>query len=309
MVLSGKRNERLQQYREELSRKYATISTWRLWWLDYESKEPGMEKLLNDERVLAKIAGEEPVRVKDLSRAIKAKFHHGVESAIEMKKVNKMKREVLDEVITKRLFHKEALLRGFDKTEEYQRSVKEKEDAMLFGAFVKKAIAPSAKISDEDVRSYYNEHRGEFTSPAKVKLDSLVFDKLRDAESALDKLKKGADYSWIKANAEGQADSSDNSVEALLTFSNTMMTITRLPSDMQKALTGAKPGEFRLSAGPDGDYYILSVLGVVPARQQSIEEVMATITPIVFSNKLNQTINEWAEKLKESYPVKVYLQQ
>lgn len=304
-VLASKKNEAIRKYRGGLVRKYVTIDTKLVRALDYESKKPGFEKLLEDRRVLAKIAGEEPVSVSDVSGAIKEKFFHGVETAIREKKMNKIKQEILDGIISKRLFQKEALLQGIDRTKRYQKIVRDKEESLLFGLFIQKVVSANVKFNDEELKAYYQDHVADYTYPGMVKLDGLVFDKLRDAESALDKLKKDADFTWIKANAEGQTD---KDAEDVYIVGESVLMLKTLPEDMQKALTGAKPGDFRLATGTDGRYYLLSVLEVIPARQRPLEEVAQPVAEKVFEFKLNQAVEEWCGKLRKAADVNIYLQ-
>ena len=306
LTLSAKKNQLLRKTQEELSRKYVTLDKKLDKSLDYDAKKPGMAKLLEDARVLVKIKGEEPILVKDVSRAVNEKFFHGLESAMERKQVSKVKQEVLDDMIGRRVIRKEALLRGIDKTKRYQKLVKEKEETTLFGSFVNKVVVPNVKIGDEDITKYYNEHVADYSYPEMMRLNALVFDKLRDAESALAKLKKGADYTWVKTNAEGLTD---KDTENLLNFGENLLMVPSLSADVRQALTGAKPGDFRLATGPDGRFYILSVLEVTPARRQSLEEVTMAIAQKVFNVKLERSLEDWAEKLKQEARVEIFLVQ
>jgi hypothetical protein len=306
LTLSAKKNQLLHKTREKLSRKYVTLDKKLNKSLDYDAKKPGMAKLLEDDRILVKIKGEEPILVKDVSRAVNEKFFHGLESAMERKQVSKVKQEVLDEMIGRRVIRKEALLQGIDKTKRYQKLVKEKEETILFGSFVNKVVAPGVKIGDEDIAAYYNKHLADYSYPEMMRLKGLAFDKLRDAESALAKLKKGADWAWVKTNAEGLTD---KDAENLLIFDENLLMVTSLSDDVKQALTGAKPGDFRLATGPDGRFYILSVLEVTPSRRQSIEEVSMVVAQTVFNAKLEQSLEEWAAKLKQEARVEIYLVQ
>jgi CRISPR/Cas system CMR-associated protein Cmr5 small subunit len=227
-----------------------------------------------------------------------------VEKAMQEKRVNKLKKSALDSIIGKRVFRKEALLRGLDKTPQYQRQVKEREDSVLFGMFVQKVVARNVKLGDEDIKTYYNDHLADYEYPSMVRLNGLAFDKLPDAESALEKLKKGADYAWIKENAAGQTD---KDADNLLVFDGVLI-LTKLPQDVQKSLSGAKAGDHRLAAGPDGRFYVLSVQDVIPARTQTIEEATATIVKTVFKSKLDKSLKEWEEQLRQTADIEIYLQ-
>jgi hypothetical protein len=304
LLLSQKRDRIIKKHQDALYKKYVKLDEKLLQAINYDSPKPGMAKLVEDNRVLAKIAGEKPVTVKELSVIIRDKFFHGVEKAMQEKRVNKLKKSALDSIIGKRVFRKEALLRGLDKTPQYQRQVKEREDSVLFGMFVQKVVARNVKLGDEDIKTYYNDHLADYEYPSMVRLNGLAFDKLPDAESALEKLKKGADYAWIKENAAGQTD---KDADNLLVFDGVLI-LTKLPQDVQKSLSGAKAGDHRLAAGPDGRFYVLSVQDVIPARTQTIEEATATIVKTVFKSKLDKSLKEWEEQLRQTADIEIYLQ-
>ncbi len=306
-VLAGKKNTLLRKTRDELARKYVVLDRKLDKSLDYDSKKPGMDALLKDERVLVKITGEDPILVKDLSRTVNEKFFHGIETAQRNKEVNKVKNDVLDDMIGRRVVKKEALLRGLDKTRRYKKLIADKEANTLFGMFVQKVIVPGVKIGDEDIKAYYNEHIAEYTYPEMMRLSGMAFDKLGDAEAAIAKLKKGADYAWVRDNAEGLTG---KDAEDLLTFGEEdTLSVTGLPAGLQKALTGARQGDFRLATGPDNRYYVLSVLEVTPARKQPLEEATMTIAQQVFNTKLERSLDEWTGKLRKEARVDVYLMQ
>lgn len=303
-VLAAKKKQKLQAFQMELARKYMTVNKKLLDAVDYEAPQPGMAKLLEDQRVIAAIRGEEPILVKDLSRAIQETFFHGMEKAAKEKRINKMKRDMLYSLAFKKLMHKEALLRGLDRSKPYREQFDRKEESVLFGVFIQKVIAPRSTFGDDDLKAYYRDHVSEYTYPAMVKLDGIAFDTVRDAETALDKLKRDADLVWIKKNAEGLSDPAN---EDLLSFGDNPVLVSSLPAALQQALSGSRPGEYRLATTSGGRSYILLVEEEIPARQQPIEEVVQVVAENVLRTKLNAATEEWIGKLRNAADITVYL--
>ncbi|HYA94032.1 MAG TPA: peptidyl-prolyl cis-trans isomerase [Thermodesulfobacteriota bacterium] len=293
-----------KEYNDALMKKYVKVHKETLDGLDYESKEPGFQKLLEDQRVVAEIEGERPITVAELTEALGQQFYHGIERAIESKRLNEKKMLVLEEILYKRILRKEALRLGIDKTEAYKSKVKEYENSVIFGAFVQKAIVPDVKVTEEESKAYYNKHIGEYTFPEMMKIRSLVFVKRNAAERAIEKLRNGTELQWLMENAEGQVD---KNTPDLLTFDGKSLTVRDLPEGVRKVLSGAKPGDFRLYASPEGYFYILSIEDVVPAKPQSFEEAKKAVANKVFSEKLNKAVEAWADKLRAASDVKVYM--
>jgi len=303
-ALNWKRVEALNGFRETLIKKYVKVHQNIVNRLDYEAKEPGFEALFKDKRVVAEIKGENPITVGELSEYIKQQFYHGVGQAAESKRLNSKKIPLLQEMLEKRVLRKEALRLSLDRTEAYKNKVKEYEYSVIFGAFIKKVVDPDIKIMEGELKAYYKEHINEYTYPEMMKIDSLVFAKRDDAEESIEKLRKGTEFQWLSANAEGQVD---KNTKGLLAFGGKLLTTKNFPEGVQKVVSGAKPGDFNLYASPEGHFYILFIQGVIPARPQPYEEAREDVGKKIFNEKVNKAIEDWADKLRAVSDVKVYL--
>ncbi len=299
-----KKEQVLRKYNDALIKKYAKVHKETLGSLDYESKEPGFQKLLEDKRVVAEIKGEKPITVSELTDYLRQQFYHGVERAIESKNLNERKVSILEEMLHKRVFRKEALRLAIDKTGVYNNKVKEYENSVIFGAFVQKVIVPDVKLNEEEIKTYYDEHIGEYTFPEMMKIHSLAFVKRNDAEDAIEKLRNGTEFEWLMANAEGQVN---KNAKNLLSFEGNLLTVKSLPEGVQKVVSGARSGDLRLYESPEGYFHVLAVKDMIPAKPQLFEEAKKKIAKIVFDDKLKKGVEEWAEKLRAVSDVKVYL--
>jgi len=303
-ALKRKKVQVLKDYSNALIKKYATVNEDVLKSIDYESKAPGFEALLKDKRAVAKITGEDPITVAELTRHLKMQFFHGIERAIESKKLNSKKVPALEEMIYKRVFRKEALRLGLDKTEGYENRVKEYENSVLFGAFVNKVIVPDIKMKEEEMKAYYGEHVKEYTMPEMMRINGLVFAKRKDEESAIEKLRKGTEFQWLAENAEGQVD---KDTKGLLTFDGKLVTTKDLPEGVQKAIHGARAGDFRLYESSNGYFYVLAVQDVIPAKLQPYEEAREAVAKRLFDEKVKKAVEDYADKLRAVSEVRIYL--
>ena len=303
-ALQAKKSASLRSYTEGLRKKYVTIDRKLVDSLDYESPEPGFEKLLADDRTLVKVKGEKPVTVADLSKALEKKFFHGAERAAGRKRINRQKDQVLEEILNRRVTIKEAKRQKLDRTEFYKIKTVEYMNGILFGAFVQKVIAPDVKVDEEELKSYYQAHIGEYTFPEMVRIDGLVFSDRKDAEEAIEKLRKGADFQWLRANAEGQVEAGKG--ENLLEFGGQMLDATTLPEEVRKAVSGASPGDYRLYTDPGNAYYVLDIREWISSRPMPFESVKGGIEKKVHAEKLQSVLRDWEEKLRKASDVKIY---
>ena len=216
--------------------------------------------------MVAEITGETPITVGELTQHLKMQFYHGVESVIESKKLNSKKVSALEEMVYKRVFRKEALRLGLDKTEDYRNRVKEYENSVLFGAFVNKVIVPDIKLKEEEMKAYYHEHIKEYTMPEMMKINSLVFAKREDAEGAIERLRKGTEFQWLAANAEGQVD---KNTKGLLNFEGKLITQRICRKGYKKRSTEPEQEISGSMRALKVYFYVLAVQQVIPSKATS----------------------------------------
>ncbi len=303
-ALKRKKVQALKDYSNALVKKYAKVNQDLLNSINYEAKTPGFEALLKDKRAVAEIKGENPITVGELTQHLKMQLFHGVERAIESKKLNSKKAPALEEMIFKRVLRKEALRLGIEKTESYKNRVQEYETSVLFGAFVNKVIVPDIKLKEEETKSYYNKHIKEYTTPEMMRIKSLAFAKRKDGESAIEKLRKGTEFRWLAANAEGQVN---KNAKELLTFDERPIITKDLPEGVQRAIHGARAGDFRLYESPQGYFYVFAIQDVIPSKPQPYEEVRGAVAKKVFDDKVKKAVEDYADKLRAVSDVKIYL--
>ena len=302
-VLEADRSNVFRKYLTGLIKKHVMIDKKIFNGLDYEAKKPGFEKFLKDKRVLIRIKGGKPVTVAEFWEALKGKFFHGIEQSIKDKKVNAQKFQTMEEVVQKRVLEDEAARQGIDKTKEYKDRLKDYENSLLFGLFITKVISPEVKVKGDELKSYYEEHKSDYTSLKKVKLSTLVFTKRKAADDAIDKLEKGADFQWVRDNAEDQV----KKTEGLMFFDGATMFTEELPQGARKAIEDAKSGDFKLYESPDGYYYVIYVQEIAPPVAQPFDNVKGMIYKKILNEKMTKDLDDWAGKLTTHYKVEVYL--
>ncbi len=305
MILQARRQDALRDYMDDLRKRYTTIDKKVLDSLDFDAGPANLDLLRKDERVVAEVKGSGPVTVKDLTAAVEKQFYHGMESAMERKRVNEEVPGVLDKLLLERAAMLEAQRYGLESTDEYKNAVREQLNGLLFAAFMKKVVNPDIKITEADLKQYYEEHITDYTSPEMLRLDGIAFDRRQDAEAALDRLRKGTDLKWIRENAEGQATA--EKYPGLLSFGGGLLAVPTLPEGVQKALAGASPEDDRFYAAPGGPYYVLHVRDCVAPEPRPYTAVRKELGPKVAERKQEAALKEWGEKLRAASDVEVFV--
>ncbi len=303
-ALQRKRSASLKKYASSLVNKYVKYDKKLVKALDFEAEDPGFEKLLQDERPVAWIKGGNPVTVKDWANSLNKIFFHGIEQSIKQKRVNSKKDQALEQIVVKKAVLAEAKRRKFDRSAAYKRLVREYRNETLFGAFVQKAIDPDSRVSDEELKAYMQEHIADYTVPEAIRLELLVFTNKGDAEEAIGKLRAGADFPWMRANATGQADPS--AVKEVMDFKGKMVPRSELPDGLQQAIAGAATGDLRLHTDREGLSYVVVVQEVVPSRSEEYESAKDRLAKRVFDEKRGKVLEDWMDKLRNASRIVVY---
>jgi parvulin-like peptidyl-prolyl isomerase len=300
--LVRQKKEVLKTYYASVVKRFAVVDRKLLKTLDLEAKKPGLEALKKDKRVVARIKGAAPITVGDLTTKVAEQFFHGMDRAAEGKKVNKMIDGTFDALLSERLVPLEAKRVGIVDSPEYQRRLADSLDASTFSLFLQRAIVPQVKVTEQEVRAYYDANSAEFAYPAMLKLEGLGYGSVADAQAALDKLRAGTDLKWLKANSGGQLDAE----KAAVTFTGAPVAATALPDDLAAQLTAPRAGDIRLFK--EGDQaFVVRVVEVTPTASKPFEEARGAIEEKLFFGKLNVAMEEWAGKLRQVRPVKIYV--
>ena len=193
-----------------------------------------------------------------------------------------------------------------EKTEAYAVLVRTYENSLVFGMFMQKVVLPDIKVMESEVKTYYDGHRSDYTSPATMNLDSVVFKNRSDAEEAMRKLRAGDELSWIKANSGGQIQLAKDDPDHLILNGNSIATTT-MDEGLKTALTGADAGDFRLYESPEGYFYVISVVSVNPPETEDYLSVREPIAKQLYGEHVQAGLADWVEKLRSSADIKVYL--
>jgi len=317
-ALEPAKKKAAREYAEYLKEKHSTVDERLLKKVDFESKKTGFlslgkvepvdfGELEKDERVVATVHADPPftVTIADLASTLREAFYHGIETAVGRKKsLNKEKYIVLDNMLFKRTAVAEARSLGIDQTDAYLDTMDEFTTSLLFDVFVKKVIAPDVKISEDEVREYYETHIGEFSSPKMFRMDAIVFRQLSDAEGALGKLQKRADFKWVSANSPGRVAEGS---PGILDFDGALLTETALPDGLREGVAGADRGDALIYSDDKGYHHVIVIDQTFPSVPQPYESARGLAANALFEQKIKFLINDWSEKLKEAYDTRIFV--
>lgn len=301
-ALAQARTKALRAYYDGLVARYAKTDQKLLEAIDFEAEKPGFPALEKDDRPLVVLEGGHRITVADLTAELRVVFFHDIQHAIKSKKVNRKKAEILDVLVSRQVVAQEAARLKIAESPGYLKSLADHRDQVLFGTFLVRVVLPGVKITEGDLKRYYERHKAEFTYPAFYSLLSLTFTSQPAAEAAMAQLRKGADFKWVQGNAEGQVPPDKRAVE----LDGATMSAKGLVPEIAAAVAGAQAGDLR-RAELNGQQIVLVVKQARPPAPQPYAEKREVIAPLVQDEMVNRSMADWIARLRKAQKVEVYL--
>ena len=304
-ALSRKQKMAFEAYTKSLIKKYAKINDKLLSSLDYEESVEKFTMYLTDNRIIAEIRGDKPITVAELSGEVKSKYYHGIEEAIAKKIINRRKSAIFNDILQKRILLKESMRKKMNETEEYKYKMKEFKEDLMFGIFMQKVIDPEVVIKEEELMESYESNKSEYMTPVMMKIISLTFEKRDEAEDAIEKLRKGMDFNWVKNNMITRENTDKDMVKK--EFEGEILVVSELPEHVKKVVIGASSGDYRFCVDPENRYQVLYLQEVYPSVSQSYAEVRNTIAEKVDKEKRELLVEDWFGKLRKASDINIYI--
>lgn len=140
-----------------------------------------------DNRILAKVDGE-AITVKDFNDRIDKlpKQYQDI--------VKAQKRNYLDDLIMEKLLYKKAVKANIDKDKDTQDIIAEATKKIVIARLVEKEVEKKVRVSDEEVRKYYDEHSEEFMLPERWRASHILVDTPEEASAVEQKLSQGESF-------------------------------------------------------------------------------------------------------------------
>ena len=210
---------------------------------------------------------------------------------------NNLKR-YLDETIMEMLLYEEALRKRLDKDKEVKEILSEARKKILISKLVASEVDEKAKVSEEEIRKYYDEHKNDFKTPEMWRASHILVADEAQAKSIADELSKGGDFAELAKKYSIDATASRGGD---IGFFRT----GQLVPEFEKAC-------LKLNVGQTGDilhtqfgYHIIKLTDKRESAAQSYDEAKRAIESELNRKKRAVLFDEMVNKLKSRYSVDI----
>lgn len=208
------------------------------------------------------------------------------------------KEKFLDELVKKELLYQEALKKKLNKDEGYRRRVESFEKITLIGLLFEKEIESKAKVSDQEVKDYYEKNKDTFTAVSKIRVSQILLKTEGEAKKILERLKKGEDFASIAKK------SSIDTVSAKKGGDLGLFSKGQMVPELEAVAVKLKPGEISEPVKTRSGYHIIKI---TDKKGEVIEfdRVKDLISQHLSEEKQKEVFDSFMEGLQKTYKIEI----
>jgi parvulin-like peptidyl-prolyl isomerase len=262
-----------------------------------------------EDRVVAKI-GEEKITASQFERILKL---YEAQRRRQMERNPRFKRMILEKYVEGIVLSKKAKEKNLDTLPEVKDRIEMVTNEILSRAYIQKEVVEKIVISEEEMRRYYENHKGEFTKPEQVSLRQIFIkvdasaseeDRKKSRERAEEikkKLEQGDDFATLAAQFSDDPEAKKKG--GSLGF----VRRGKLAPDIDQVVFSLQPGQISDVTETAKGYFILKVDEVKESMIQPFDAVKDHLREKVLLDLKRRSINEFHAKAMKEAGVEFYL--
>lgn len=157
---------------------------------------------------------------------------------------------------------------------------------------IRKLIEPSVKVSDDDVKNYFEANKASYGQPEQVRASHILVATEAEANDILKQLKSGADFAKL-AKDKSLDTGSKNAGGDLGYFGKGVMV-----AEFEQAAFSLKVGELSGPVKSQFGYHIIKVTDHKAAKAATLDEKKAEIKEQLVLQKVSELAATWLTDLK-----------
>jgi peptidyl-prolyl cis-trans isomerase C len=209
------------------------------------------------------------------------------------------KENFLNELVKRELLYKESLKKGLDKDQEYVKKLDEFKKITLVGLLLQKEIEAKVKVSDQEVKEYYEKNKEKFSPVTQIRASHILVKTEEEAKKIEERLKKGEDFAAIAKKSSIDTATAKNGGD-LGYFSKGQMV-----PEFESAAMMLKKGEISEPVKTKYGYHIIKVTDKKMGQVVEYEKMKNIISQNLMAEKQKEVFDSYIDGLKKSYKVEI----
>ncbi|AJE04743.1 peptidylprolyl isomerase [Geobacter pickeringii] len=208
------------------------------------------------------------------------------------------KKELLDTMVVRELILQQARKDGLDKSPEVAAKLEELKKRIIVEGFLKKKVEEQAKVSDEEMKKFYDENKDKFKTGDQVKASHILMKSEKEAQDVSKELKAGGNFEELAK--KHSIDSAAAKGGDLGWFSKGSMV-----PEFEKVVFGLKEGETSGIVKTKFGFHIIKLTGKRAAGTRSFDEVKEQIKAALLPTKQQEVFQKLKEDIKKNAKISV----
>jgi len=244
-----------------------------------------------DDKVIVKVS-DSSITVRDFkSRIAKLPPYY-------RKIAEKNKDRYLEEMIMEKLFYEDAVRKGLDRDKEVIEIVNQAKKKVVIAKLVEIEVEKKLKVSDEELKQYYEAHKGEFKTPELWRASHILVSGEKEARDILDALSKGAKFEDLAKEKSMDATASRGGDIGFFR-------VGQLVPDFEKACLKLNIGQTSDVVQTQFGYHIIKLTDKREAGAESFEMARGKIESELKKKKRSEMFDKLVMDLKNKYGVEI----
>lgn len=168
---------------------------------------------------------------------------------------------------------------------------------------IKQLLEPEIKISDEELKTYFDENKDSFAQAEQIKASHILVADEKTANEVKQKLNDGGDFAKL-AKEYSTDDSSKDLGGELGYFSKGTMV-----SEFEDVAFGLAVDQVSKPVKTEYGYHIIKVEAKKKAKEANYNESKAEIKATLLNQKIGSEYTTWLENKKKSYDIENTLEE
>lgn len=208
------------------------------------------------------------------------------------------RKEMMDTMVIRELILQQAAKDGLDKSPEIAEKLADLKKRLIVESFLKKKVETDAKVSDEDLKKFYEQNKDKFKTGDQMRASHILVKTEKAAKDILAQIKAGGKFEDLAKK---------NSVDASAAQGGDLGWFNKgsMVPVFEKAALGLKEGQVSDVVKSDFGYHIIKLTGKRAAGVRPFEEVKEQIKAAVMPSKQQEVFQKIKDELKKTAKINI----
>nr|WP_275938139.1 peptidylprolyl isomerase [Oryzomonas sagensis] len=208
------------------------------------------------------------------------------------------RKEMMDTMVIRELILQQAAKDGLDKSPEIAEKLADLKKRLIVESFLKKKVETDAKVSDEDLKKFYEQNKDKFKTGDQMRASHILVKTEKQAKDILAQIKAGGKFEELAK--KNSVDASAAQGGDLGWFGKGSMVPV-----FEKAALALKEGQVSDVVKSDFGYHIIKLTGKRAAGVRPFEEVKEQIKAAVMPGKQQEVFQKIKDELKKTAKINI----